>query len=48
MKNLIQIVSSQPKVFHRVIAENTNNEQRSIRLLIDNNLILNRTDFILF
>lgn len=38
MKNLIQIVSSQPKVSHRVIAENTNNEQRSIRLLIDNNL----------
>lgn len=38
MKNLIQIVSSEPKVSHRVIAENTNNEQRSIRLLIDNNL----------
>lgn len=38
MKNLIQIVSSEPKVSHRVISENTNNEQRSIRLLIDNNL----------
>lgn len=38
MKSLIQIVSSEPKVSHRIVAENTNNEQKSIRLLIDNNL----------
>lgn len=39
MKNLIKIVSSEPKVSHRVIAENTNNEQRAINQLIRENLL---------
>ncbi|OCL85736.1 Phage regulatory protein Rha (Phage_pRha) [Aliarcobacter thereius] len=39
MKNLIQIVGSEPKVSHRVIAENTNNEQRAINQLIRENLL---------
>jgi phage regulator Rha-like protein len=38
MKELIVTVGNELRVSHRVIAENTNNEQRSIRLLIDENM----------
>ncbi|MEV9527816.1 Rha family transcriptional regulator [Aliarcobacter butzleri] len=38
MKNLIQIVSSEPKVSHVVIAENTDNKQKNIQDMIVRNL----------
>lgn len=38
MKSLIQIVSSEPKVSHRIIAENTDNKQININKLINANL----------
>jgi phage regulator Rha-like protein len=38
MKNLLQIINNEPRVSHRVVAENTNNAQRSMRLLIDEHL----------
>ncbi|MFY9085372.1 Rha family transcriptional regulator [Aliarcobacter cryaerophilus] len=40
MKNLIQLVNEEPRVSHRVIAENTNNKHKSIQDLISRHINL--------
>lgn len=39
METLVQIVNEEPRVSHRVIAENTNNKQININKLINENLL---------